>query len=286
MRVTPIQLTAVAVVAVVVLRPAAAVGQDEPEQARSQEHLDRRFVLGLAVGLERFDTNIKLTDRETGKPIFLDAEGNFGLPETQVVPILYGGARLSEKHGLGFYAFRGDRTGNQLRVNGDYGDLTIDGNVTLSDRSSFSYINYNYMLFSDQRTRIRALFGVYLVDLRIELTATGNIQLGGTDVRSGVYMEEVRQLAPLPLLGLDFWTDVAGKWYLGAKVGMIGGSYDDLSAFVVEANIRARYQWTDRVAVITGVNYLSADVTIDRSDTIKDIRYGFDGIYLGLDFNF
>jgi hypothetical protein len=43
---------------------------------------------------------------------------------------------------------------------------------------------------------------------------------------------------------------------------------------------------TERVSLITGVNFLSADVDIKRTDTKREISYGFEGFYLGLDFNF
>jgi hypothetical protein len=60
----------------------------------------------------------------------------------------------------------------------------------------------------------------------------------------------------------------------------------DEFAHVVEANIRARYAMTSRVALITGVNCRSADVEIKRPNSIGDIRYGYDGAYVDLDFNF
>jgi len=43
---------------------------------------------------------------------------------------------------------------------------------------------------------------------------------------------------------------------------------------------------TNRVSLITGVNYLRADVKIKKTSSIRDIRYGYDGVFLGLDFNF
>lgn len=67
---------------------------------------------------------------------------------------------------------------------------------------------------------------------------------------------------------------------------MITGSYDDVSALVVDAAIQTRYQMSKHVALIAGVNYLSADVEIARTRSISDIRYGYDGVFFGFDFNF
>jgi hypothetical protein len=261
---------------------------DAQDSAKSGlgEELHRRYVLGIAAGLERFDMNIKLTNRESGSSIFVDAESSFGLPETQLIPIVYGAARINRRHGIGFYAFAITRTGDSLSVNEDFGRLQVDGRVELTDKSSFGHVNYTYGLFDDGQTWIRAMLGIYAIDLKMEIEATGQVLLDGVPVDSGVYKDTIDQFAPLPLIGLDYWSRVTDKWYFGAKLAFISGSYDDVSAHVVDANIRARYVMTSRVALITGVNYLSADVEIKRSNSIRDIRYGYDGVYLGLDFNF
>jgi hypothetical protein len=43
---------------------------------------------------------------------------------------------------------------------------------------------------------------------------------------------------------------------------------------------------TDRLSLVTGVNYLSADVEVKRTNQITDTRYGYNGVFLGLDFSF
>jgi hypothetical protein len=264
----------------------AKADESDPQERRLDSELDRRFVLGIAAGLERFDTNIKIVDRSTGNSIYLDGEGSFGLPESKTVPIVYGAMRINKKHGLGFYYFRVRRAGTALAVDQDYGDLTVNGTVSFDDETSLGYLNYSYTLFDDNRTFIRALLGVYLLDLTFTLDAVGEISRDGQLVQSGEYHEAISQFAPLPLFGLDYWTRVTDKWYLGGKVAFITGTYDDVSALVVEAALRARWRMTDRTSIITGVNFMSADVDIKRTATIREISYGFEGVYLGFDFSF
>jgi hypothetical protein len=252
----------------------------------SEEPLGRRFVLGAALGLERFDTNVTLTDRDTGNSIFVDGEGSFGLPETQTIPLLYGAARINEKHAVGFYTFRVSREGTALAVNADYGNLNVNGAVTFRDRTSFSYLNYRYTFFDDQQTTIQALLGLYAIDLKFDLSARGEVRLDGEVINSGVYSETIDQFAPLPLIGLDYWSRVTDRWFLGGKVSFVYGAYDDVSALVVDAQLRARYQMTERLSMITGLSFLSADVEIKRKDRINDVSYGYEGLFLGLDFSF
>ena len=274
------------VVAILAVAAGAKAEEKEPQERRPDAELDRRYVLGIAAGLERFDTNVRIVDRNTGNSIFVDAEGSFGLPDSKTVPIVYGGLRINEKHGLGFYAFKVNRSGTALSINQDYGRLTVNGIVMFDDETSLSYLNYSYALFDDNQTYIRALLGVYLLDLNLQLDAVGDIALDGQPIQSGQSSDTLSEFAPLPLVGLDYWSRVTNRWFLGGKVAFITGSYDDVSALVVEAAIRARYRMSERVSLITGVNFLSADVDIKRTDTKREISYGFEGFYLGLDFNF
>jgi len=264
----------------------SAIAHESDEAETSGNVLDRRFVFGIAVGAERFNTNIKITDPQSGNSTFIDAEGNFGLPQTNTVPIVYGAFRINEKHGLGFYAFKINRQGSLINIDKDYGDLAVNGSISFTDKTSFSYLSYHYRLFDDKRVKIRALFGIYALDLSMELNASGQITVGGDPVLSGEYTESINQFAPLPLIGLDFWSTIGEKWAIGAKFAAIGGTYDDVSALVVDVSMRSRYQMTEHVGLIAGFNYLSADVKITGSKSINDIRYGYDGIFLGLDFNF
>jgi hypothetical protein len=262
------------------------VEADGTNQEGVSDHLSRRYVLGIAAGLERFDTNVKITNRSSGNSIFVDGESSFGLPETQLMPIFYGGLRINKRHGFAFHIFNINRNGDDIQVNEDFGRLQVNGRVQLSDKSTFAYFNYMYGLFDDGRVWIRAMFGIYAIDLKLDLEATGQITLDGVPVESGTYTDSVHQFAPLPLIGLDYWSSVTDRWFVGSRVAFIAGSYSDVSAQVVEANIRARYKLTDRLSLVTGVNYLSADVEVKRTNQITDTRYGYDGVFLGLDFSF
>ncbi len=65
-------------------------------------NVGRTLSIGVGVGFERFDTNLKFTEKSTGRTVFIDMEGTLGMPETDTVPILYGYWRINGNHGLGF----------------------------------------------------------------------------------------------------------------------------------------------------------------------------------------
>jgi len=213
-----------------------------------------KFLLGVGAGIERFDTNFKFTDKSTGRDVFIDAEDNLGLPETETIPLIYGVYRPSAKHGLGFSYFGINRSSTVRSIDESLGNLHVKGDVTLSDKTNFYYLSYNYTLFEDDRAFLFASLGVYGLDLKYELTAEGELSYRGIPILADEYEESVDQFAPLPLIGIDAWFALTPKWSLSAKLSLVGGSYQDISAFVYQSKIRARYQLSERIALSMGVN--------------------------------
>jgi hypothetical protein len=278
-------LTAVVLAPAGYAHPGVATGEDISAQPETFS-LDRKFVLGIAAGINRFSSNYRF--KGSGSiPIYIDGEGLLGLPESNVVPALYGAWRINPKHSVGFHAFNINRTGDDIAVNRDFGSVSIDGVITASDKSSFYYLNYGYTLKETSNIFVKGLLGVYVIDLKFEFDAVGDIQIDGVDVVGGQYNESFSQLAPLPMIGLNFLSLATDKWALGAKVAAVGGRYQDVQALVVEAQISARYQLARNVGLIIGVNYFNADVEINEGGgSSTDIEYGYDGLFLGLDYNF
>ena len=49
-----------------------------------------KFALGVGAAIVKFDTKIKITDKQSGNSVFLDPEGNLNLPDTSSVKTVYG----------------------------------------------------------------------------------------------------------------------------------------------------------------------------------------------------
>jgi len=257
---------------------------DEPDWSDTAV-IDGHFALGVGAAFNRFDTNYQFTDKESGASIFVDGEGTLGLPRTNISPALYGMWRIGEKHGIGFHYFSSSREGASLEVDRDIGDLNITGLVTVFDRSRFYYANYAYTFVDNKTSQVNGILGLYGIDLKLGFEAEGDITINDVPVVGGFIKDEVNQLIPLPVIGIDFWVAVAPRWALGSKLALIGGSYKEYTALVVDASIRARFQMTDHVALMLGALYFNGDIDIDENDQRQEISYGYDGFVLGLDFN-
>jgi len=274
--------TALILLAALLCMPAAAQDFDDPNSLM----LGRTLSVGIAAGLMRFDTNLKITDRETGRSVFLDAEGTLQLPETKVMPIVYGYWRPSPKHGLGFGYFSVRRDSELIAIDRNFDDLRLDGRATLTDDTRFYALKYNYTVFQDSRAFVFASFGIKAIDLEYQFDAIGQVSLDGEVIESGTYSSTIEQFAPIPLAGIDAWFALTDKWSFGARAAFVAGDVSDVRAVITESSIRAKYDFNKNVGLIFGINYFDGDITINAADEKQEINYGFDGVMLGIDVGF
>ena len=156
------------------------------------DNIGRKFSIGFGVGYESFNTNLKVTELSTGRDVFVDMEGTLGLPESDTIPMIYGYFRPSRKHGIGFSYFQVKRDGNLFALNENLGDLNVTGDVSLSDRTSFYYMSYNYTAYEDDRAFVFASLGLYGLDLEYNLTANGTLSFRDIPIASGQFERTIR----------------------------------------------------------------------------------------------
>ncbi|MCZ6853979.1 MAG: hypothetical protein O7G86_08670 [Gammaproteobacteria bacterium] len=248
--------------------------------------LTRKLSIGVAVGYERFDTNFKFVDRSSGLSAFIDAEGTLGLPENQSIPILYGYYRAAKRHGIGYSFFRVNRSSTLLAFDENLGDLNVSGRVTLADVSRFYNLTYNFTVYEDDRAFVFASFGLQGIDLKYRFRAEGEVSFAGVSIVGDEFVREVNKFAPLPLVGVDAWFALTPRLSIGSRVALIAGSNKDISGGVLDARIRARFAINKNLALFGGINVFQSDLEI-KSDKYKtEVRYGFGGVFLGLDVGF
>ena len=268
--------------AVLLCMPAAAQLPDDPDSLA----LSRTLSVGIAAGIMRFDTNFKFTDRDSGRSVFLDAEGTMELPEVKTIPLIYGFWRPTPKHGLGFAYFSVRRESELVAIDRNFGDLSLEGRATLTDDTRFYALTYNYTFFQDSRAFVFASFGIKAIDLEYQFDAVGTLSLDGEPIESGVYSETLEQFAPIPLAGIDAWFALTDKWSFGARAVFVAGEVSDVRAVITESSIRAKYAFNQNIGLIMGINYFDGDITINDTDKKTEINYGLDGLFFGIDLGF
>ena len=245
--------------------------------------LTRTLSVGVAAGIMRFDSNFKFTDTGTGRSVFIDSEGTFGLPEQKTIPVIYGSWRPSQKHGLGFNYFSVRRDSEFIAFDENLGDLNLTGFARLQDDSRFYGATYNYTLLQDDRALVTATVGINVIDLEYRFDASGTISIGDVPIESGEYVETISQIAPLPTIGIDTSFVLTPKWAFGARAAFVAGDVSDVKAVITEASIRAKYTFNRNFGLLFGLRYFDADIDISRSGRLDEINYGLDGLFIGID---
>lgn len=244
------------------------------------------FLIGVGAAIVRLDSKITITDKQTGDRLFLDLEGTLGLPSQTPVTNFYVGYQFNKKHALGISYFRINRSSELIDFEGNLDDIIIvKANLTLTDKTEFTRIFYGYSLFRDDRSGVRFIGGLFVLDLQYRFEAEGQITVGGL-TQSQTLREDVSQAAPLPMFGLDFKYFFTPKWSIYTAISFVGGSYQDVSAVVLQSSFKATYQATKHVGLDLGLASFDADVTIDKETERQEIIYGYDGISLGLHVRF
>lgn len=264
-------------------QPVAAQSTDEKRFRQDQEN---KYYIGLGTAIVKFDTKIKFYNKKERIPVFVDPEGNLGLPEISNVNTIYGGLRISEKHSLRFSYFSVNRENEFTTEDLNLDDLVIiRADVSLSDKTNFLNLDYGYNLFRDYRSSVDFLAGIYVLDLGYVFEANGLIEVDGV-VENGTYREEAKEIAPVPNIGLSMDFAFTPRWSVGARFSLIEGSFGEISASAVRTAVRAKYMFTKNIAGDLGISYFDADVTIEDNDTETDIGYGYNGLYAGLHWEF
>ncbi len=255
---------------------------DSQLNAKAKSRKDARFGIGLGLATVRFDTKIKFTNKDTGNSVFLDPEGNLGLPTVARVNTFYGAFKVGKRHAVGFAYFGVNRQTTLFDEKFSFEDLiVVSGSATFSDDTKFYFLDYGFSLYRDDRSNVSALFGISGLDLRYTFTAEGEITIGN-QTRTGIHHEEASIFAPLPLFGLDIRFDITQKWSVGTKVAFVYGEYKEISAGALQVGVNARYWFNRHIGGILGLTSFNSSVTQDEVSEKFEVNYGYGGGFAGL----
>jgi hypothetical protein len=242
-----------------------------------------KFALGLGYAGVNFNTNYKFTNKETGNSVFVDAEGTLGMPKRDAVGTIYGALRVKEKHYFLFSHFRVNREVTLFDEELNLDDLVVvRGKATLSDKTHFYNLNYGYSLKKDNRSNVKLRAGLNVMDFKYVLKAEGELEIDGVLDTSGTFEDDVSLLVPLPLIGVDMSFRFTPRWSVAAKVALVGGKYQEVTATAWQTSLNTSYRFNRRVGVVMGVTYFDADVTVEDEKEKQEIVYGYSGLYAGV----
>jgi hypothetical protein len=227
-----------------------------------------------------------VTTKASGRSRYIDLEGNLGLPELDRVNTFYGAYRFNEKHSMVFGYFSIERDSTLVDFSGSYDDIVlVKAKVSIEDNSRFYNIGYGYNLFRDDRSSITLVAGLNTLNLRLKAEASGDVTVNGI-TRSNAVIAEGDVLAPLPLFGLNFGVSFTPRFSISTRVSLVGGTYQEVSANVVQVSINSLYRVSEHSGLVLGITYFDANVDIDDDDEVTEISYGYNGAFAGFHLGF
>ena len=255
----------------------------EAEPGKIALYESQSFAIGIGAAVVKFDTKMKFTDKQSGDSVFLDPEGNLNLPELSHVTTFYGAYSFNPRHSIGLSYFKINRETTLIDFDKNFDSVRIVGNATIADKTSFYRLDYAYTMFNTATSKIMFDAGIYGLDLKLVFDAEGSITIGNQTQSDSIH-KEAEVFAPLPMIGVNIMYSFTPKWSMGTKVTFVGGSYEDVSANVLQTSVNARYRFTEHVGLLFGLAYFDATVNIDDGVEETDITYGYNGAYIGLHF--
>jgi hypothetical protein len=203
----------------------------------------------------------KVTIGPEGAGVAIDLESLLGLKTQNTVFRVGGLYRFGEarRHRMDleyFYFNRSaDKTiGQQITV-GD--NVIIDAGASVNSTFNLQIVKgtYSYSFFQDDRMDLAASIGLFVMPLKLEITA-------GAVGKSG----SLKFTAPLPVLGLRGDFAITPKWFLRTKFEFFYLEYQNFKGSLMDTNIAVDYNPWKNFGVGLGLENFRMGLKADGSD--------------------
>lgn len=261
----------------VVLAALAAAGAASLAAAppASAQALDERFWLEGSGYFPGIETKINVS--RPGQPgTDIDAENDLGMDDTDTLPAIYAGWRISPRWVLTgeYYALEreGSRTlGRTIEFDG----ATYPVGVSVDSRiaSDVYRATIGYSFIHNDRSELGASIGLHATDFDIELTGEAQI---GPAVRQVVTRNRTF-LAPMPTIGVYGTYEVSPKVILNGRVDFLSLEVDNYGGGITNAQASVAYRFSRNFSAGLAYRYVAYDLQVEKTDYNSDIDYNFSG---------
>lgn len=258
------------------------IEHDEDMNTYNSKHL----AVGVGIGLVKFNTSLKVSPTQSDRSFYLDIEGDLDLPDISTVNIFYAAYRFNENHSILINYFGVQRSTSALSVDETFGDIiTLKANIDIHDKSKFYNLTYGYTLLRNNYGTIVLVAGLNTINLNYSIELDGEMTNDGVPVsKENLFKADI--YAPLPLIGLNYKFNYTKKFGISTKVSIVGGQFQNIKAGILQTNINTFYNLTEHIGLRLGLTYFDAGISIDDSDAVYKVDYGYKGLAAGVHFSF
>ncbi|MEZ5564479.1 MAG: hypothetical protein R3F24_02735 [Gammaproteobacteria bacterium] len=256
-------------------------------QADTSSTDDGRFTIMAGAFLPAFDTNVKIdSSGQIGDKIDLDND----LGVDQDDSGFWSGFewRIAERHRLGATYSRFTQTGHraidrQIAIGDEI--YPVNATVDTTHRIEMIPITYSYSFLKRENDEVAVTVGVHWD--RVSLKLAGSTSLSDDDLTAETSADAD---LPLPLIGLRYDHQFAGKWSAGAGASFFslkfGEDQLDLKGSLVNARAYTEYRLASRFGAGVAIDYFRLRIKADKSNWDGEYNYDYWGpqFYLTMHF--
>lgn len=242
-------------------------------------------------------TSIEVYDPFHNKFIDLSFESELNLPDREILPYFDLEYRFKDNHQVYFDWRKLDRLGHQayvarpfqLKINNSI--YTIGGEADLDTTLNIDImrLGYGYRFFQSEKLDVHFLSGFHVTHLKFGMSGKIDVDFDKTPLAKGEVGSaqfDTGVTAPLPNVGFLIEHRIRNDILLKSHVHAFYMSYGEISGWMYELEMAARYYITKDFSVTSSFNYYDLGVGYEAEHTQLKVDYRFFGPMVKFAYNF
>ncbi len=257
----------------------AAAESDTP--SLDERLQDKRLAISAGGFLVRFDSNYKYSDSETHDQAFVDLEGQFDLPQSEVVGNISALWRITDNGYLAGLFSRLHRSGERRVVQEPIvieGDLvSLDGVMYARLDYDFFNFNYAYAFHRKEKSLVLGKAGVHVFSTDTGFLLEGDFFVNGVQ-ESGNMGDQAEFVAAFPLVGVVLNYQLGRRLIVENLVDFVYLPVGDSQAVAIRAELGCRYMLTSWMGLKAGLSYNFERVEYTEGSVTHEVEFDFSGL--------
>jgi hypothetical protein len=259
-----------------------AAAAAEPEGTSLADRVkDNRLAISGGVFFVRFDSTYKYTDSSSSDQAFVDMEGQFDLPTSEVVGNINALWRVSD-HGYVSGTFSRLRRSGERRVYQEpivvEGDLvSLDGVMYARFDYDFLDLNYAYAFHRKEESLVLGKAGIHIFSMDSGFLLEGEFTVNGVP-ETGEKGDEFDFVAAFPLIGAVLNYQLGPRLIVENVVDFVYLPVGNTQAMAIRAQLGCRYMIAPWIGLKAGLSYNFERVEYTEDNITHEVEFDFSGL--------
>jgi long-subunit fatty acid transport protein len=215
----------------------------------------------------------------------IDLESDLHLDNSEVLPAVFGSARLGGGFSIGAeYYSVGRNTSTTLARDITYDGVTYPANGTVNGgfNTDIYRLTVGWAFVRHDNFELGAAIGLHATNIEFFLNGQGTI--GGQPVST--QNRRTNFLAPLPTIGMFTSYEIAHNLTLGARADFLSLKVGDYKGRLINLQANLAWRFTHNFGAGIAFRYVNYRVDVEKTDYVGRLDYNFLGPSLFLEVGF